>query len=151
MAEVKDHQGISEAEIAAHWKEEGLVFPSTEFIAQANMADRRVFERFSQKNFPDCFREYGDLLDWDQYWHTILDSSNPPFFKWFAGGKLNASYNCVDRHLAKHRNKAAFIWVAEPENEPDRVITYQELWTRVNEFYTLSLHDALPINRKSVV
>ena len=43
--------------------------------------------------------------------------SNPPFWKWFVGGKLNVSYNCVDRHLAKSRNKAAFIWVPEQEGE----------------------------------
>src|SRR5205807_3566374 len=47
---------------------------------------------------------------------------------------LNASYNCVDRHLAKDRNKAALIWVPEPEDAADAVITYQELYRRVNEF-----------------
>jgi acetyl-CoA synthetase len=137
MSEVKDQRDVSEAQIASHWKEEEFLHPPVDFVAQANIADPAVFERFSEKNFPECFREYADLLDWDQYWHTILDSSNPPFFKWFAGGRLNASYNCVDRHLKKHRNKAAFIWVAEPESEADRVITYQELWVRVNEFAAL--------------
>ena len=53
------------------------------------------------------------------------------------GGKLNASYNCVDRHLAKHRNKAAFIWVPELEEEADTVVTYQDLWVKVNEFAAL--------------
>ena len=58
----------------------------------------------------------------------------PPFWKWFAGGKLNACYNCVDRHLEKYRNKAALIFVGEPENEsPPVSITYQELYYRVNE------------------
>ena len=42
-----------------------------------------------------------------QYWHTTLDTSDPPFWKWFVGGRLNACYNCVDRHLATSRNKAA--------------------------------------------
>jgi len=137
MAETREQVEVSEAAIAAHWKEEGFLYPPPRFTAQANMADPEVFERFSEKNFPDYFREYAELLTWDQYWHTILDSSNPPFFKWFVGGRLNASYNCIDRHLAKYRNKAAFIWVAEPEDEPDRVITYQELWVRVNEFAAL--------------
>src|SRR5687767_5492339 len=134
MTEPKDQGAVSEASIASHWKEEEFLHPPAEFVAQANMADPGVFERFSEKNFPNCFREYSDLLSWDKDWHTILDTSKPPFFNWFVGGKLNASYNCVDRHLAKHRNKAAFIWVAEPEDETDRVITYQELWVRVNEF-----------------
>src|SRR5262249_41404942 len=83
--------------------------------------------------FPECFREYADLLTWDQYWQTTLDTSNPPFWKWFVGGKLNACYNCVDRHLAKHKNKAALIFVPEPEDEPVYAVTYQELYTRVNE------------------
>src|SRR5205807_1093046 len=74
---------------------------------------------------------------WDKYWHTTLDTSNPPFWKWFVGGRLNASYNCVDRHLVKSRNKAAFIWVPEPESEETKAITYQELYRRVNEFAAL--------------
>ena len=51
--------------------------------------------------------------------------------------ELNASYNCVDRHLEKHKNKAALIWVPEPEDVPHVVITYQELYRRVNEFAAL--------------
>ncbi len=129
-----DSEEVSEAQIAVHWKEEELIAPPVEFIAQANMADPSVFERFKQENFPECFREYADLLTWDRYWHTTLDASNPPFWKWFVGGKLNASFNCVDRHLAKYGNKAALIWVPEVEDEPHEVITYQELYNRVNEF-----------------
>ena len=90
---------ISEAQIAVHWKEEPLIPPPPSFVAQANMADKSVFERFAEKNFPECFNEYADLLSWDKRWRTTLDSSKPPFWKWFVGGKLNASYNCVDRHL----------------------------------------------------
>ncbi len=53
------------------------------------------------------------------------------------GGRLNACYNCVDRHLAQNRNKAAFIWVPEPESEDIKAITYQDLYVRVNEFAAL--------------
>jgi acetyl-CoA synthetase len=123
----------SEAHIAVHWKEEELYQPSKKFIEQANLNDPKVTERFSEKNFPKCFEEYADMLTWDQRWHTVLDTSDAPFWKWFVGGKLNASYNCVDRHLAKHRNKAAIIFVPELENEETVVITYQELYNRVNE------------------
>ena len=76
-------------------------------------------------------------MSWDKYWHTTLDDSNPPFFNWFVGGRLNASYNCVDRHLEEHANKAAFIWVSELEHEPDIVLTFQELYVRVNETASL--------------
>ena len=127
MSEVDEQAGLTEAEIASHWREEEFIRPSSSFIAQANLADETALERFSEKNFPECFREYADLLSWDKYWHTTLDSSNPPFWKWWVGGRLNASYNCVDRHLEQHRNKAAFIWVSEEEDELDRVVTYQDL------------------------
>ncbi len=125
---------VSEAEISVHWKEEELINPPAKFIAQANMADPSIFERFKEENFPECFREYADLLSWENPWNTILDTNNPPFWKWFVGGRLNASYNCVDRHLTRYRNKAAIIWVPEVEDEPDEVITYQELYGRINEF-----------------
>jgi acetyl-CoA synthetase len=124
---------VSEAQIAVHWKEEEYYYPSAKFIGQANLNDPSVDERFSIDRFPECFKEYADMLSWDHYWHTTLDTSNAPFWKWFVGGKLNASYNCVDRHLAKYRNKAALIFVPEPEEEGHQAITYQELWARVNE------------------
>lgn len=123
----------TEAQVAVHWKEEEYIYPSTKFIAQANMADPDIFERFKEENFPECFKEYADMLTWDKYWHTTLDTSKPPFWKWFIGGKLNVCYNCVDRHLARYKNKAAIIFVPEPEDEPYEVITYQELYRRVNE------------------
>ena len=128
---------VSEAQIAVHWHEEEKFHPRTQFISQANMTNPAIYERFSLDNFPECFKEYADLLTWDQYWHTTLDTSDAPCWKWFVGGKINASYNCVDRHLPKHKNKAAIIWVPEPENEPHVVITYQELFVRVNEVAVL--------------
>ncbi len=127
----------SEATIAVHWREEGYYPPPPKFIGQANASDPAILDRFAEENFPECFREYADLLHWDKYWDTTLDTSNPPFWRWFVGGKLNASYNCVDRHLAENRNKAALIWVPEPEDVPHVSITYQELYQRVNEFAAL--------------
>jgi acetyl-CoA synthetase len=123
----------NEAQIAVHWREEEYVRPPARFVGQANVADPAILDRFGEKNFPECFREYADLLHWDRYWHTTLDTSRPPFWKWFVGGKLNACYNCVDRHLAQRKNKAALIFVPEPEDEPIYAVTYQELFTRVNE------------------
>ena len=127
----------SEAQIAVHWREEGYYYPPAAFIGQANAADPAIYERFGEEHFPECFKEYADLLSWDSYWHTTLDTSNPPFWKWFVGGKLNACYNCVDRHLAASANKAALIWVPEPEDTDPVAITYQELYRRVNEFAAL--------------
>ncbi len=127
----------AEAEIAVHWKEEAFIYPPTRFIGQANLTDASIVQRFREENFPECFREYADLLTWDRYWETTLDTSNPPFWKWFVGGKLNVSYNCIDRHLDKHKNKAAIIFVPEPEGDAPVVVTYQELWVRVNEMAAL--------------
>jgi len=128
---------VSEAQIAVHWREEEYYQPPAHFIGQANASDPAIVERFSEEHFPECFKEYADLLSWDEYWHTTLDTSNPPFWKWFVGGRLNACYNCVDRHLAVDRNKAALIWVPEPEDAEPEAITYQELYRRVNEFAAL--------------
>ena len=74
------------------------------------------------------------MLTWDKYWGTTLDTSDPPHWKWFVGGKLNASYNCIDRHLAKYKNNTAIHFVPEPEDEPIVHMTYQELYNKVNEF-----------------
>ena len=68
---------------------------------------------------------------------TVLDTSNAPFWKWFGGGELNASYNCVDRHMETHPNKAAIIWVPEAEEDAHVAITYRELYVRVNEVAAL--------------
>ena len=133
MAE-KEVVETSEAQIAVHWGEEEYYYPSAKFIAQANMTDETIYDRFSLDNFPNCFKEYADLLDWYEYWDTILDTSDAPFWKWFVGGKINASYNCVDRHLAQHKNKTAIHFVPELEEEKTEHITYQELYVRVNEF-----------------
>jgi acetyl-CoA synthetase len=128
---------VSEDEIAVHWKEESYFEPGPEFIKQANLSDPNVRKRFALENFPECFTEYADLLTWDRRWDTTLDTSDPPFWKWFVGGKLNASFNCIDRHLAANKNKAAVIFVPEPEAMATEAITYQDLYVRVNEMAAL--------------
>jgi acetyl-CoA synthetase len=124
---------VNEAQIAVHWQEEDYYQPSEEFKAQANVNDKSIYDRFSLDNFPECFTEYADLLSWDEKWHTTLDTSDAPLWKWFVGGKLNVSYNCIDRHLAKNKNKTAIHFVPDSEDEPIQHITYQELYIRVNE------------------
>ena len=136
MAE-KEVTETSEAQIAVHWGEENYIYPSGQFIAQANMTDPSVHDRFSLDNFPECFKEYADMLDWYEYWHTTLDTSDAPCWKWFVGGKINASYNCIDRHLPKNKNKTAIHFVPELEDEKIEHITYQELYVRVSEFAAL--------------
>ncbi|MBI3840484.1 MAG: acetate--CoA ligase [Thaumarchaeota archaeon] len=94
-------------------------------------------------------------LDWFEKWHAALDSSNPPFHKWFVGGKLNASYLCVDRQLALGRaDKPAIVWEGEmwapglPSES--RVLTYGELSREVNRAAKL-LRDVYGIARGDTV
>ena len=136
MTERQEAQ-VSEAQIAVHWREEDYYQPPESFIAQANANDRTIFERFSEDKFPGCFKEYADLLNWDRSWHTTLDTSNAPFWKWFVGGKLNASYNCVDRHAAANPDKTAIVFVSELESDEHVHISYAELLRQVNEFAAL--------------
>jgi acetyl-CoA synthetase len=128
---------VSEAQIAVHWREEEYYEPPAAFSAQANASDPAILGQFSEENFPDCFVDYADMLTWDKKWDTLLDTSNPPFFKWFVGGRLNACVNCIDRHLDTRGDRNALIWVPEPEDVAPVEITYAELHRRVNEFAAL--------------
>ncbi len=76
---------------------------------------------------PDAFwAEQARELHWDEPFTTVLDDSNPPFYRWFTDGKLNVSYNCVDRHVEAGRgNRVAFYWAGEEGEQ--RAITYAEL------------------------
>ncbi len=132
-----DSQNHNHQDIEVHWREEDYYKPPTNFVQQANLNDPEVYRRFDLERFPENFIEYADLLDWDKSWDTVLDVSNPPFWRWFVGGHLNASYNCVDRHLARHHSKVAYYFVAERESDPITAVSYQELYWRVNEFAAL--------------
>ena len=136
-SEAPEPSGVSEAQIAVHWREEEYYPPPASFVEQANAADPAILERFTEDKFPDCFKEYADLLTWDQTWHTTLDTSNAPFYKWFVGGRLNASYNCVDRHAAANPDKTAILFVPELESDEIVRISYADLLRQVNEFAAL--------------
>jgi acetyl-CoA synthetase len=104
--------------------------PPTEFAAQAKVTDAAVYEQAAadpQAWWADQARQ---RLDWDTPFATVLDDSNPPFYRWFADGTLNASYNCLDRHVqAGHGDRAAFHWHGEEGEQRD--LTYAELLTDV--------------------
>src|SRR5262244_2514603 len=128
---------VSEAQIAVHWREEDYYYPPRSFVAQANASDPAIFGRFAEDKFPGCFTEYAELLSWDRRWDTVLDTSRPPFWKWFVGGRLNASYNCVDRHAAADPGKTAMVFVPELESDEHVHVSYGELLRQVNEFAAL--------------
>src|SRR5438067_1696312 len=74
-AEASESSESSEATIAVHWREEGYIPPPPQFIGQANASDPAILDRFAEENFPECFREYADLLHCDEYYRTgdLLD------------------------------------------------------------------------------
>jgi len=72
-------------------------------------------------------------VEWFEPYREVLDSSNAPFYRWFVGGKINITHNCLDRHLRSKGDKTAIIWQGEPESEKE-VITYRELYRRVCRF-----------------
>ncbi|SDY05206.1 acetyl-coenzyme A synthetase [Geodermatophilus africanus] len=104
---------------------EGRRFPAPEQLAgQANVGPD-VYERAAQDRL-GFWAEAAERLTWAQRWDEVLDWSNPPFAKWFVGGKLNVAYNCVDRHVeAGHGEQVAYHWEGEPGDT--RTITYAQL------------------------
>jgi acetyl-CoA synthetase len=100
--------------------------PSSEFRAQALIREGSVYDE-AEADFSGWWaRQADELLHWDEPWHTVLDESQAPFYKWFVGGKLNACHNCVDRHVeAGLGERVAFHWRGEEGEE--RTVTYAEL------------------------
>jgi len=112
--------------------EEGRTFPPPEEFRQSgNLNDPGVWER-ADKDPEGFWAEQAQQLDWFKTWDKVLEW-DCPWAKWFIGGKLNVSYNCLDRHVKTARkNKAAIIWEGEPGDE--RVLTYRDVWREVNKF-----------------
>jgi len=119
-------------ELEARLEEQAVFEPSDAFVEQANVSSPDIYEEF-EENWPECWQAAADLLDWDEEYEQVLDDSNPPFYEWFTDGKLNASANCLDRHLEERGDEVAIEWVGEPVDEDDRSFTYEELHREVNE------------------
>ena len=126
---------------------EGRIFnPSDETVNTANVSGmdsyKIICNKFT-KNYEESWGELArELLLWEKPFTKILNEDKAPFYKWFEDGKINASYNCLDRHLKKQPNKIAFIF--EGDNGLVKTITYKDLYRKVCEFAnglkTLSLN-----------
>ncbi|HEU4521830.1 MAG TPA: acetate--CoA ligase [Thermoanaerobaculia bacterium] len=104
--------------------------PSQDFRKKANISDPAIYSK--AKNDREAFwAGWAEQLDWHRKWDRVLDW-NPPDAKWFVGGKINASYNCLDRHLDERGDKTAVIWEGEPGEV--RHVTYRELHAEVSKF-----------------
>jgi acetyl-CoA synthetase len=118
------------ATIEALYAEDRTFPPPPEFAARANVADPQIYEHAEAD--PEAFwAEQAAALDWYRPWDTVLEW-DPPFAKWFLGGELNASFNCLDRHVAAGKgDKVAFHWEGEPGDT--NAITYAELLREVGK------------------
>ena len=106
--------------------------PPGEFRAQALLSDPSVYEE-ADRDWQGWWVKQAEELHWFKKWETVLDDSNPPFYKWFVGGKLNVSYNCLDRHVeAGIGDRVAFHWRGEEGEERD--LTYAGLLADVQPF-----------------
>jgi acetyl-CoA synthetase len=121
--------------IESHLKEKRVFKPPPDFVKRARIGSFQAYRRMYRESIsrPEKFwaREAGELV-WQKRWKKVLEWK-PPFAKWFLGGKLNLSENCLDRHLSgPRRNKAAILWEGEPGDK--RVLTYQQLHREVCRF-----------------
>ena len=121
--------------------------PPAEFREHALLSDPAVYERAAGD--PQAWwAEQAQELDWFQKWTRVLDDTDPPFYKWFTGGTLNVSYNCLDRHVIAGRGeRVAFHWRGEEGQERD--ITYAQLLEEVQRF--ASALKALGVGKGDVV
>ncbi len=118
-------------ELSALLTEDRTFEPSADFREQATVKDASVYEQAARD--PEAFwSSFAHELEWSTPWTKVLDW-DPPNAKWFVGGKINASVNCLDRHVrSARRNKAALVWEGEPGDR--QTLTYWDLYREVNRF-----------------
>lgn len=114
-------------------KKENLYYPDPEFKKKAWVKSEKIYkevvgdpEKFWEKMAEDIY--------WRKKWKKAFEHQEPPYFKWFSGGKLNITENCLDRNLLKSKNKPALIWEPEPTKEKPKILSYGELLQEVNKF-----------------
>tara|TARA_B110000014_G_scaffold264348_1_gene265167 strand:- start:2072 stop:4063 length:1992 start_codon:yes stop_codon:yes gene_type:complete len=123
---------MSEPTIEDYYVEERTFPPSDHFQANAIIADRSLYEEAEADRLGFWARQARELVTWFDDFETVLEW-DLPFAKWFVEGKLNVSYNCLDRHVEAGRgDKVAFHWEGEPGDT--RTITYSELLEEVSKF-----------------
>ena len=120
-----------DTQLEARIAEQEAFEPPAEFVEQANVSDDSIYEEF-EANWPDCWERAADLLEWETDYDEVLVDNDEPFYEWFVGGELNASHNCLDRHLDERGDELAIQW--EGELGETREFTYEGLHREVNEF-----------------
>ncbi|CCQ37800.1 acyl-CoA synthetase [Natronomonas moolapensis 8.8.11] len=119
-----------DTQLEARLAEQESFEPPASFVEQANVSDPEIYEEF-EENWPDCWERAADLLQWESDYDEVLVDDDEPFYEWFTGGELNASANCLDRHLDDRGDETAIHW--EGELGESREYTYEDLHREVNE------------------
>lgn len=114
------------------FKKGNLYYPNEEFKKEAIIKDPEIYQEAAE-NPTKFWENLAEELTWQKKWQKAFEHK-PPYFKWFAGGKLNITENCLDKNLKEKGDKAALIWEPEPPEEKSRVLTYQDLYKEVNKF-----------------
>src|SRR5947209_4398975 len=131
MATEQKQPSSLEEELEALLEVERVEQPE-EFRRQALWNDTAVYEE-AERDPLAWWAKQAEALHWGRRWEKVLDDSEPPFYKWFLGGKLNASYNCLDRHVeAGNGDRVAYHWRGEEGEERD--VTYAELLADTKRF-----------------
>ncbi len=116
-----------------------VYFPNREFAKQArikNMCEYSELMNWAKEDYEGFWGHWAnEKIDWFEPYAKVLDESDAPFYKWFTGGKLNVSHQCIDRHLETRKNKAAIIF--EGDRGDRQIVTYLELHKNVNRFANL--------------
>jgi acetyl-CoA synthetase len=141
MADVEEREDLE-----VLLKDEDSFEPPEEFKKQANFNDPKVYEE-AESDWEAWWESWAEKLDWFEKWETVLDW-NPPWAKWFKEGKINASYNCLDRHVDNGKgDKVAYHWVGEDGDTKD--VTYAELLEMTQRF--ANVYKKLGIEKGDVV
>ncbi|MBN1896450.1 MAG: acetate--CoA ligase [Candidatus Aenigmarchaeota archaeon] len=117
-------------------EKENVFWPSEEMKKAAWVSDPKIYDE-ALKDQKAFWAEKAGALHWEKKWDNVYEQEpgKPWNFKWFVGGKINAAYNCLDRHVEGGKgDKVAMIWVPEPTDEKPVKITYSELNKKVNKF-----------------
>src|SRR5262245_42856087 len=127
---------MSGGQIDTVMQEERLFPPSAEFCSKAALGSMRAYEELYERAKGDPEKFWGDLARGELHWFkpfTKVLEWNEPFAKWFVGGQTNASYNCLDKHVAEGRgDRTALLWEGEPGDA--RQLSYAELHREVCKF-----------------
>lgn len=110
-----------------------VYYPSEEVVKNAHISDWEAKAKKADSDLEGFWEEEAEKFHWFEKWNQVLDDSNPPFYKWFTGGKTNLAYNCLDVHVKNsNRNKLALIW--EGENGEKRTFSYYALFRETCKF-----------------